>query len=68
MTRAEAIARLPLAYAVAIRLRDREVDDDLVAHALGIDEPAVGPLLTLAEAKLVTLLTEPAGAADLDEL
>jgi hypothetical protein len=56
MTRAEAIARLPLAYAVAIRLRDREVDDVLLAQALGIEEHAVEPLLTLAEAKLATLL------------
>ncbi len=54
--RDEAITRLPSSYAVALRMRDAGAGHDLVARALAIDEPAVAPLLALAEAKLATLL------------
>jgi DNA-directed RNA polymerase specialized sigma24 family protein len=60
VTREEALARLPLPYAVALRMRDAGASDELVADALGIDGHTVASLLTLADAKLATLLSEAA--------
>lgn len=47
---------LPLAYAAALRLRAAGADPALIARALGIEAEGVGPLLALAETKLVRLL------------
>lgn len=54
--RVEALRRLPEAYALALRLRDRGVTEEKIAERLGIDPTAVGPLLVLAEAKLRAML------------
>jgi hypothetical protein len=45
-------AQLPLALAVALRLRDVGATDDLIASALAIEPEGVGPLLMVAQAKL----------------
>lgn len=52
MDRAEQIRRLPLALAVALRLREAGADKTLIAAALAIEPEGVGPLLQLARAKL----------------
>jgi hypothetical protein len=54
--RAEAIQALPDTYAIALRLRDEGVQPDAVARVLGVEPEAVGPMLTLAEAKLAALM------------
>jgi hypothetical protein len=54
--RAEALRALPGKYAIALRLRDEDVEPDAVARALDVEPEAVGPLLTLAEAKLAGLI------------
>ena len=56
MDRAEALRVLPPSYAIAVRLRDEEVEPDAVARVLDIEPEAVGPLLSLAEAKLAGLM------------
>jgi len=56
MDRAQAIQALPLPYAVALRLRDEGVEAAGVARVLDVEPQAVGPLLTLADAKLAELL------------
>ncbi len=48
----EALARLPVALAAALRLRRAGADDVLIAQALGIDPEGVETLISLAEAKL----------------
>jgi hypothetical protein len=47
-----ATARLPVALAMALRLRRAGADDILIAQALDIDPDGVETLITLAEAKL----------------
>ncbi len=47
---------LPVAYATALRLRAAGADPALIARALGIEAEGVGPLLALAETKLLRLL------------
>jgi DNA-directed RNA polymerase specialized sigma24 family protein len=54
--RAEALKALPSTYAMALRLRDEGVEPDAVARVLDVEPEAVGPLLTLAEAKLAGLM------------
>jgi DNA-directed RNA polymerase specialized sigma24 family protein len=56
---ADALARLPVAYAVALRLSDLGVSTDVIAHAVGVEPEAVGPLLRLAHAKLRELSETP---------
>ncbi len=41
---------------MALRLRDEGVEPDAVARALDVEPEAVGPLLTLAEAKLAGVM------------
>lgn len=57
--RSEALARLPAAYGLALRLRDAGVDEAVIAGCLGVELEALGPLMALAEAKLATLLDTP---------
>jgi len=57
--RAEALRRLPPAYATGLRLRDAGGTAEQIAEALGIEPESVGPLLTLAEAKLASVLAGP---------
>ena len=56
MDRRTALAELPDAHAVALRLRAAGAEDGVIAVALGIAVEAVGPLIDLAEAKLRRLL------------
>lgn len=56
--RERALAELPTAYAVALRMRDDGRNDAEIASALGVDPVAVGPLLRVAEAKLAAVLEE----------
>jgi DNA-directed RNA polymerase specialized sigma24 family protein len=54
--RAGALKALPPSYAIALRLRDEGVEPAAVARVLDVEPEAVGPLLTLAEAKLAGLM------------
>jgi hypothetical protein len=54
--RAEALQALPDTYAIALRLRAEGVEPDAMARVLDVEPAAVGPLLTLAEAKLAGLM------------
>lgn len=61
MDRKQAIAELPFAHAVALRLRDAAADDDTIAKALGIEPEGVPGLLRIADAKLSTELVRDRG-------
>jgi hypothetical protein len=52
ITRDSLLRRLPLAHAVAVRLREAGADDELIATALDIEPEGVEPLLAIAAAKL----------------
>jgi hypothetical protein len=54
--RSQALEALPNTYAIALRLRDEGVEPDAMARALNVEPEAVGPLVTLAEAKLAGLM------------
>lgn len=54
--RAEALSALPGTYSLALRLREAGLADDLLAECLHVEPEAVGPLLTLADAKLETIM------------
>lgn len=56
--RAEALRKIPAPHSLALRLRDAGVSDGLIAESLGIDDVAIGPLLTIADAKLAAVLTK----------
>ena len=56
MDRTAAIAELPEAYAIALRLRDDDRNDQTIAARLDIEVEAVEPLLRLAAAKLDAIL------------
>jgi hypothetical protein len=56
--REEACARLPVTYALALRLRDEGLPEDLLAERLGVEPEALGPLLEIAEAKLAAILAD----------
>jgi DNA-directed RNA polymerase specialized sigma24 family protein len=58
MDRAEAIARLPAAYAAVIELLDAEASDEVIAERLDLDLAAVAPLVAVARAKLARLLDD----------
>jgi hypothetical protein len=62
MDRTAAIAKLPDAYATALRLRDEDVGNEEIAARLGIELEAVAPLLRIAAAKLGAIVgaTKPA--------
>jgi len=50
--RAVSLARLPLPYGVALRLRDAGIDDSVIAECIGVDLDALPALMLVAEAKL----------------
>jgi DNA-directed RNA polymerase specialized sigma24 family protein len=52
---ADGLEALPEAYAMALRLRAEGLDDAAIGRVLGIEDESVGPLLTLAQAKLAKL-------------
>jgi hypothetical protein len=58
MDRADAIVRLPAAYAAAIELLDQGASDEVIAERLDLDRAAVAPLIAVAEAKLARLLAD----------
>jgi DNA-directed RNA polymerase specialized sigma24 family protein len=60
MDRTAAIAKLPEAYAIALRLRDEHLNNEDIAARLGIEVDAVEPLLRLAAAKLGGILGDDA--------
>lgn len=49
---AASLARIPLPYSIALRLRDAGIDDALIAQCIGVDIAALTILMTIAEAKL----------------
>jgi hypothetical protein len=51
MDDAEQLRRLPLGYAVALRLSEAGADDATIAVALGIELDCVGATLEIARAK-----------------
>ena len=52
MEPAEALARLPHPYALALRLRADGAGECLIATRLGVEREAVDPLLRIARAEL----------------
>jgi hypothetical protein len=52
-----ALALLPEAYALALRLRDDGLDAPSIAEVLGVDAVALPTLLEIAEAKLRHAMT-----------
>jgi hypothetical protein len=50
--RAASLARLPLPYATALRMRDAGIDDIVIAQCIDVDLDALPTLMELAEAKL----------------
>jgi hypothetical protein len=60
MDRDQALAELPMAHAVALRLRAAGADDQTIATALGIDAAGVPALLEVAEAKMSAELARDA--------
>lgn len=52
MDRAVALDRIPLFYAVAVRLKDAGASSELIAAGLGVEPEAVPSLLEVAEGKL----------------
>lgn len=50
--REEALDRLPLPYATALRLRDSGVDDAVIARCVGVDVDGLPTLVSIAKAKL----------------
>ena len=61
MDRDRALAELPVAHAVALRLRAAGADEGVIAAALGIDPAGVPALLEVAEAKLAAELSRGLG-------
>lgn len=51
----EALAQLPRAYALALRLHELGADTGLIAECLDIDPESVGPMLAVAAAKLASV-------------
>lgn len=49
-------ARLSRRHALVLRLKELGADDGLIADCLGIDVAGVGPLVTVAEAKLAEVM------------
>lgn len=50
--RERALRRLPLAYSLALRLRDAGVAPEVICEYVDVDEPSLASLYRLAEAKL----------------
>jgi DNA-directed RNA polymerase specialized sigma24 family protein len=64
MDRTAALDELPEAYATALRLRDADLSDEVIAARLGIEVEGVGPLLRLAAAKLGGILAADPSTPD----
>lgn len=57
--RAASLERLPLPYAVALRLRDAGIADAVIAERVGVDESALATFMRVAEAKLAAACDQP---------
>jgi hypothetical protein len=57
--RAESLQRLPLPYAIALRLRDTGIADEVIADRVGVDLDALATFMRVAEAKLAAASGEP---------
>jgi hypothetical protein len=55
--RDDAIRELPRAHALALRLRNAGVSEEVIAECLEIDPASVRPLLALAEEKLNSIVS-----------
>ena len=51
-SRFDPLARLPLPYATALRMRDAGIADDTIAECVGVEPDALPTFMRLAEAKL----------------
>jgi len=51
--REQALRRLPLAYSLALRLRDAGVADDVICQYVDVERAALAGLYRIAEAKLL---------------
>jgi hypothetical protein len=49
---AESLERLPVPYAIALRLRDAGIADEVIAERVGVDLDALPTFMRVAEAKL----------------
>jgi hypothetical protein len=49
---------LPLPYATALRLRDAEIADEVIAECVGVDLDALPTFMRVAEAKLAAAARE----------
>jgi DNA-directed RNA polymerase specialized sigma24 family protein len=58
--RAEAMGRLPLPYATALRLRDAGLSAEVIAECLDVECESLPVLMRLAEAKLAAAGYRPA--------
>lgn len=56
MDREKALAELPTAYAVALRMQADGARDDAIAKALGVPAESVKQLIQIAESKLRALV------------
>jgi hypothetical protein len=54
--REAALSLLPAAHALALRLRDAGLPDALIAGRLELEPESLGPLLSVAEAKLAAAM------------
>ena len=50
--REDALDRLPVPYATALRLRDAGIGNELIARCVGVELESVPALIRIAEAKL----------------
>jgi len=57
--RAQALQRLPLPYATALRLRDAGMADNEIAERVEVDPDALATFMRVAEAKLAAASVEP---------
>jgi len=57
--RAESLQRLPLPYAIALRLRDAGIADEVIADRVDVDLDALATFMRVAEAKLAAASGEP---------
>lgn len=59
VTRSEAIDRLPNTYRQIVTFLDQGVQEEEIARELDLELESVGPLITVAQAKLERLLVAP---------
>ncbi|BBX34594.1 hypothetical protein MMAGJ_38760 [Mycolicibacterium mageritense] len=59
--RAEALQRLPLPYATALRLRDAGIPDDVIAECVDVDPDTLATFMRVAEAKLAAAWEDTTG-------